>query len=352
MKRGKLLYFYFTRTSFVAKDERIFSSAYHIQAFHRATTGRYDILSYLLLQFFFLLRHAWTAKVMVCQFAGHHSLLPVLFGKMLGKPVLLIPGGTDCVAFPSISYGQFNKKWLARTTCWSYRHAAHIAPVHESLVLSKYTYTSDDYPEQGFRAFCKNVRTPVTVIYNGYESDKFRDLDLERKPNSFLSIAAGLDSEVRIKLKGIDLVLQAAASLPECSFTVIGSNRPPNLEVPPNVTIIPPMDNAKLPEVMNRHEFYLQLSLSEGFPNALSEAMLCGCIPVVSDVASMPGIIHDSGFVLKKRDPELLAELLREAQRADKNELRMRARKRIAEHYPLQKREMQLLSLLESLTKK
>lgn len=351
MKQPSLLYFYFTRTSFVSKDIDILRSAFDVSEFSYPATGK-DILVYLFRQFFFLLRRSRKADILVCQFVGHHSVLPVFFGRLLGKPVLLIPGGTDCVSFPSIRYGQFAKGLLSRTTCYSYRKATHIAPVHEALIRSKYTYTDDDFPEQGYAVFCKDVKTPATPVYNGYESDKFHPGNGQRQPNSFLSIAAGLDSEVRIRLKGIDLILEAAAQLPDFHFTIIGANQTGSLQIPANVKVIPPVPNDQLQAIMARHEFYFQLSLSEGFPNALSEAMLCGCIPIVSDVSSMPGIIGDSGYILRRRDPSLLVSLVQEACAGEKDNRSRLARKRIEENYPLERRKKDLLQLATGLLKK
>ena len=50
----------------------------------------------------------------------------------------------------------------------------------------------------------------------------------------------------------------------------------------------------------NESKFYFQLSNTEGFGVALCEAMLCGCVPIVSDVNFLPSIVGNSGFVLKK----------------------------------------------------
>jgi glycosyltransferase involved in cell wall biosynthesis len=75
------------------------------------------------------------------------------------------------------------------------------------------------------------------------------------------------------------------------------------------VTVAGKIEYHKLVELYNRHEFYLQLSVAEGFPNTLCEAMLCGCIPIGSNVFSIPKIIGDTGFVLKHRNMDELKRL-------------------------------------------
>ena len=99
----------------------------------------------------------------------------------------------------------------------------------------------------------------------------------------------------------------------------------------------------------DKHEFYIQISMSEGFPNAICEAMECNCIPIGSNVAAIPEIIGDTGFILYKRDIEKFKALLNEAMQSDKKALAKKARERIMTKYPKDLREKKLLSLLDKL---
>ena len=72
--------------------------------------------------------------------------------------------------------------------------------------------------------------------------------------------------------------------------------------LPENVKFLGKLTPDELKKYYNKTQFYLQLSNFEGFGVAICEAMLCKCVPIVSDVNFLPEIIGDSGFVLRKRD--------------------------------------------------
>jgi len=300
----------------------------------------------------FLLRHLFSASIIVCRFGGYHALIPMFYARIFFKPSLLILGGTEAHYFPSIRYGNSTKKFYRWATRLSLRMAKHLAPVDESLVDHRYTYDKEFPPGQGIKNIYPQVQTPYTVIHNGYDDTQFINLNASRKPNSFLTVA-NVSRDFEFTLKGIDLVLELAKRLPQCSFTIAGS--PPGTfdsQAYPNVTLAGKVEYSKLPELYNKHEFYLQLSVAEGFPNTLCEAMLCGCIPIGSDVFSIPKIIGDTGFVLKRRNMDDLKALAETAMASDKAVLSQKARKKIAENYSLKRREEELLELIGLLTEK
>ena len=345
------LYFYHAKASFVEKDLHIFQKRFDvIKEFGFGITGKFSVIILLVKQLFFLLKNIGKTNLIICQFVGYHTLLPVFVGKLFGKKVILIPGGIDCAKFPSINYGNYTKKWLGKITNYSYRNATIILPVHECLVLSEYSYQTDDLPQQGIKVHCPNLNTPIKVIHNGYDATIFDIKPTQRIPNSFITIASNLDNKVRAKIKGIDLIIEVAKHLPQCRFYLIGISS--NLsDLPQNINLLPYVPNHDLPQLLSNYEFYLQLSMSEGFPNALSEAMLCGCIPIGSAVTSIPEIISNTGFILAKKDPQLLKQLIEKALLCDKEKLSVATRKRILENYSLHKREVALLEVIDDCLK-
>ena len=141
-------------------------------------------------------------------------------------------------------------------------------------------------------------------------------------------------------------------SFPECTFTILGVPEWKKLEIKSqNVVVLPPAKNDDLIEIYSQHQYYLQLSMAEGFPNALCESMLCGCIPIVSDVFSMPEIIGDSGYVLKERNIDQLKSLILNALKDPSSIKSELARNRIKENYTLTERKDALIGLILSLKK-
>lgn len=302
LKKQKLLYFYTAKSPFVEKDILIFSEQYRVSTFQFNVYQKKKLILILFRQFIFLIRHLFFAKRIVCQFAGLHSVLPVMLGRIFGKKVMLVAGGTDCVSFPSISYGNFANPRNAFFTRICFENCSLILPVHESLVDCEYTYQDRDFPRQGIRYFLPKLKTPIRIVYNGYDSRYWNRGGLEKKKNSFITVLGHLNSRFTLALKGIDLFIEAAKAYPEANFTIVGGsgiqlkNQPNNLILASNVW------GDALVKLFAEQQFYVQLSMSEGFPNALSEAMLCECVPIVSNVGGMPDIVGNCGFILQKRD--------------------------------------------------
>ncbi|MEW6470509.1 MAG: glycosyltransferase family 4 protein, partial [Bacteroidota bacterium] len=294
-----------------------------------------------------------SSDIVVCQFAGYHSFFPVLLSRWFGKPSLIVAGGTDCVSFPSIRYGNFNKKYLSWFTRWSFMNATHITPVHESLVFSEYVYHDNDHKFQGVKAFCPDITTPFTVIPNGYDSGRWQRV-AEPRRGTFITVTADMGFAFIKALKGIDLIIEVAPHFPQCEFIIIGADPDKDLgERSGNVTKIPYVKNEDLSRYYSNAQFYLQLSISEGFPNALCEAMLCGCVPVVSRVASMPEIVGESGYILDRRDMGELIILLKAALAdPEAGKRSIMARRQIAGTYTENKRRTGLNTLVRELIEK
>lgn len=306
----------------------------------------------LVRQLLFLLRHQPHAAACVVQFGGYHSFLPALLGSMIQVPVMIVLGGFDCASFPSFHYGAHHRFPMGWVTRAAMRLATRLVAVSDNLVLSesKYSLTEGDPRRQGYRAFGPSITTPCTVLAYGYNAERFKPNDL-RKPRSFLTVAQM--NSANFHRKGVDLMFALAERFPDCSFTLVGNSPSMRYDrVPPNVELIGSVQYNELPMIYAHHVFYLQLSIWEGFPSAPCEAMLCGCVPIVSNVAALPEIIGDTGFVLQTRDIEVLTPLVDQALRSDVQDLSSKARERIIERYPEQIRNRLVVLVMEMRNRK
>jgi hypothetical protein len=279
--------------------------------------------------------------------------VPGILNQFLGTKNVLILGGTDCVKFGSIDYGNFNRNLLGRATAYSMRHASLLLPVHDSLIEYDYSYNFEDGPKQGYQAHVKNrIETPVKVIYNGYDASKWNRIEKDFNKFSFITIAGDLSTRFGAQLKGIDLIMKTALLLPEAQFYIVGGERLPNKTFAPNIHYLGNYPNNELVTLLNDKPYYLQLSMSEGFPNALCEAILNGCLPIVSNVGAMPFIVQDKRLIVHERtEKEVYNTLSAIMQIPDsmKKELQESLFERIRTTFTLEYREKELVQAIENL---
>ena len=153
--------------------------------------------------------------------------------------------------------------------------------------------------------------------------------------------------------KGINYFVMLAERLPQHSFLLVGMDRS-ILEqflkrpAPVNVEIVPRVQSDDLIKAYSRTKVYVQLSLSEGMPNALCEAMLCECVPVGSNVNGIPNIIGDTGIVVQKQDMAEMEAALVKALTLDKGR---QARERIIGQFPPEKRLSELIEVFREAMK-
>lgn len=349
-----LLYITPLRAKFVEKDIEILEETYQVNVFSKGWEKNALIPFRLLQELFFLLRHFFFAKATFVMFGGYWSVLPALLGQLFGRRVYLILGGTDAVSFPFLNYGSLRIPILAQCIYWSARWSTKLLPVHESLIFSQYQYHPEsEFDHQGIKFFYPDLTTETQAVYNGFDPDFFLESLAQKKENTFI-IVTHINSMRRFRLKGVDLTFDLARTFPDSSFTIIGmqSEVENQLEdVPENVSLFPFLDKVEFVKHLRSSEYYLQLSISEGFPNALCEAMLCNCIPIGSSVGAIPFIIGDTGIVLEKYDKKDLIEkiqVLQQKTAVERKSLARAARQQVADNFHIDERKRQFIELIES----
>ena len=153
--------------------------------------------------------------------------------------------------------------------------------------------------------------------------------------------------------KGHELFVRAAANLPDIQFTLIGGWKDNNIEhlrwiSPENVTFTGWLDSSKLLEYFKNASVYVQASAHEGFGLSVAEAMLAGCVPVVSRRGSLPEVVGDSGFYVENLDPENLAQAIERGLQAPQS-FRREARERILSQFSVKMHDKKMKKVVEDI---
>jgi glycosyltransferase involved in cell wall biosynthesis len=81
------------------------------------------------------------------------------------------------------------------------------------------------------------------------------------------------------------------------------------LDIQSCVTLLPAFAPEKMPQLYRLSPIMMSLTVHDGIPNVLLEAMACGCFPVVGDLESIREWIEDgkNGLLVSSADPEGVA---------------------------------------------
>jgi len=247
---------------------------------------------------------------------------------------MIIVGGVDVADEPELNYGMFIKPWKAALVRYALRNADRVLIVDESLRSE--TLRRVDYEGRN-----------ITHVPTGYDNEFWKARGTKR--SEVLCVAVVLN-ESRVKVKGIDSLLEAARKLPNIRFTVIGVREEAvrRFNPPKNVRLFGPIERAKLLPYYQKSKVYCQPSRREGLPNTLCEGMLCECIPVVTNAGGNASAVGTSGFVVPKGDVNALADAIKIALKSPPS-LGKAARRRITNNFTAQKRHDTLRSMIEGL---
>jgi hypothetical protein len=349
--KKQVLFVYPNYSTFVKNDYLLLKKRYRV--LKKEVKPQKNLFGFVIQQvklFFFLLKNILKTNIIFIWFADYHSFLPALLGKVFSKKVVIVVGGTDAAIVPEIDYGIFVKRNIrALITKYSLKLSDVILPVHKSLIKGVNYYVDKKGIKIGFLNFVGSVNAKIVELPTGFDSDKWRRKGV-KKENTVLTVAIINDYRTFL-LKGMDIFIDAARILEDTNFVIIGMSEDfyqkyVEKDKPSNLKVYSYIDNHLLVNYFAKAKVYCQLSLSEGLPNALCEAMLCECIPVGSDVNGIPYGIGDTGFVLKERNVEKASELIQKALDADLPQ-GLKAREYVIKTFSHEKREKILFELLE-----
>src|SRR5262245_23658099 len=136
MQKKRLLLFPPANSSLIRKEADMFAADYDVRIFDFRSTQKITLPISIIRQIFFLLKNISGADVLVSRFVGYQTILPILFSKIFGKPLVCIMGGLECIKFPSIKTGSYVRPFFGSVTKWCLKNATHLCPVHDSLIYA------------------------------------------------------------------------------------------------------------------------------------------------------------------------------------------------------------------------
>jgi glycosyltransferase involved in cell wall biosynthesis len=208
---------------------------------------------------------------------------------------------------------------------------------------------------RGYRYYASSAHFPVArmvVIQNGIDSERFKPDSMARKSVRRSwdiaedAVVVGLVTNFD-PVKGTDVFIEASAALlaerRNLHFIVAGGTataRAPweshcvELGISGNISWLG--EQAEMPSVYNGLDILVSSSTSEGFSNAIGEAMACGIPCVVTDVGDSSDIVGEAGYVVMPGDVGALCHGISQMLDLDqdaRSSLGHLARVRVISHY-------------------
>jgi glycosyltransferase involved in cell wall biosynthesis len=275
--------------------------------------------------------------LVVAWWASWHSFWPITLAWLTGKPSLLIVGGFDTANMPDIGYGYQQGGARRALSRWVMRRATRL------VTNSRYSQAEIE----------RNIGFPeerVGVIHHGVPDPYGRLPDGDREP---LALSVGLVTRENLAIKGQRAFAAAAAHAPEVRFVLAGPWRDDAIdelrrEAADNVEFTGWLEREDLDALFRRAAVYVQPSRHEGFGLAVAEAMLAGCVPVVTAAGALPEVVGDAGVLLEGNDPQVVAEGVQQALKLGSG-ARALARERVLSEFPVGKRRDALWAQVEAL---
>jgi len=271
-------------------------------------------------------------------FASWHTLWPMTFAWLMRRPSVLVIGGFDTASLPQIGYGLQQRPLMGRISRWTMRRATRLI-------------TNSEYSAREIAAHVGIPRSRVEVVHHGVPDPYGAVPAGAREP---LALTVGVVDRRNLERKGLLPFVRAAALAPDVQFVVAGKWEGDAVEElraasPPNVTLTGWIEQDELESLYRRASVYVQASRHEGFGLSVAEAMLAGCVPIVSEAGALPEVVGDAGIVLSgdSPSPEEIAGGVRLGLALD-DAARERARHRVVDRFPLSMRAEGLERVVES----
>jgi len=176
----------------------------------------------------------------------------------------------------------------------------------------------------------------VEVVYHGFDTDEYSK---EGEKEELVLTVANVSNQ-NLRLKGLSTFIEASRRMRDTDFVIVGEcdegvAETIRKESSGNLQLTGRLSTRELLEYYRKAKVYCQLSYHESFGCALAEAMLCECVPVVTNRGAIPEVAGGTGVYVEYGNVEETVEGISKALESDSGS---EARDRIVQTFPLSKR--------------
>ena len=261
--------------------------------------------------------NAARSDLIFCWFGAAHALASVVVtcGR---QPLVVVAGGWDVACLPDIDYG-------AHTSLLRHQMSQFLfAQANRVLAVSEFT-RAEAIGNAGVEP------GKIATVLHGFDPAAW-PMPSGTRPLDVVTVS-GTHSLV----KGIDLVIDTAARMPDLRFEVVGPSPGKELSahmasLPPNLTFAGRLAGEAYRAKLQSARVCFQPSRQESFGCAVAEAMLSGCVPVVSNRGALPEVLGDQGQLVDHMLPQEFERAIRKALSASESE-RAQIRQRVVQHF-------------------
>jgi glycosyltransferase involved in cell wall biosynthesis len=318
----KVLYVYKHTSSVIDRDLRMLGKHFKVTPFYFSFR---KVLS--------LIVSVYRTDLVFIWFASYHAFVTTIFAKLFSKKLIVVTGGYDVAEAKEIRYGLMLNPLLKKMVKFVLTNA--------NKVIAVSNFTKNEIKES-------SGMTNIVLIYNAVDLASFFPKGNKEK----IVVTIGRITKEGVKLKGLVTFAEASSHFPDYKFVIIGEaddfftkklNR-----INPSIIFTGQISHDDVLSWLQRAAVFCQLSYVESFGMGVAEAMLCECIPVVTNRGALPEVVGDTGFYVSYGDEKATVEAIKRALKAPE-ELGEKARERIIELFPLERREEQVVEIIEEL---
>lgn len=323
--KAKILFLYKHDRSFVNQDYDLLAKNYDVIKYRYTGLGSLPGL----------INNFRKVDMIFVWFASYHAFIPAFLTK---KPLIVVTGGYDVAGDKTLKYG------LMLSPIWK-RMAKYI--LHSATAI----ISVSEFNQSEVRKHCN---LDSNLIYNCVDSEKFKPGG-KKDRNVILTVGA-VTKENWVR-KGLSKFMTVAQHFgldnKPGKFIVVGAISE-DMEAKirhvekktPNLTFTGFISDEKLLRYYQQAKVYCQLSYYESFGMSPAEAMLCNCIPVVSDRTALPEVVGHHGYIVNYHDITNILTGIKEAQSMETTHI---YREWIIANFSPEEREKKLCEVIEAI---